>query len=111
MNSPSFHKEGNRYVVDEKYLYYSPRYRKWIVLRPGDSSDGASGPAEDIVSAAWWLHDKLTKDKKWADGTPCTNWQASNVARDVLILEKRYFRAHTWFVATLCYGIFTWSKS
>jgi hypothetical protein len=106
MTSPKFHKEGNWYVIDEDFTYFSPRYKKHVFLPNGFRSDGASGPAEDIVSTSWFIHDKMCKERKWMDGTPCTAWEASAVLHDILLEEGRWFRARTWFVATYTYERF-----
>lgn len=110
MNSPVFHKEGNKYIIDVEYWYFSSRYNTHVVLPKGYKSDGASGPAEDIVSTGWWVHDKLYEDKKWADGTKCSPWQSSMVLSDILHAEGRWFRAFTWFWATLGYESFSRKK-
>lgn len=80
--------------------YWSPRYRKWITLPAGMVSDGASGPAEDLASLGWWVHDRLCETLAWDDGTACTAWQRSAVLHDILWSEGRRVRACTWWLAT-----------
>lgn len=97
---------GKGYRLKKDIVYYSPRYRKYKTVPAGFISDGASGPAEDIVSVSWWVHDALCADYAWDDGSRCSVWQSSNVIRDILLDEGRYIRANRWFVATLVYGWF-----
>lgn len=93
---------GGKYKLLVAFRYYSPRYKKWITVPEGFISDGASGPAEDIVSRAWWVHDKLCGEPyAFDDGTRCSNWKASWILHDILLAEKRWIRARTWFLATL----------
>lgn len=92
------------YVLREDAVYTSHRYKKTATARKGFPSNGASGPAEDVVSKAWFIHDWLRTMFKWDDGTECTNLQASFVLHDILMKENRWFRARTWFVATLGWG-------
>ena len=89
------------YELLEDITYYSKRHKKWTTVPKGYISDGASGPATDIVSKAWWIHDWLCSKKKWDDGTDCGSWQSSQVIYDILMKEDRWFRARIWFVATL----------
>lgn len=91
------------YVVLTELWYYSIRYNKWVVCDVGDISDGATG-AYDIDSFGWLFHDDLCNTGTFHYGTPCTNWQASNVVSDILALEGRYVRAITWKYATFIGG-------
>lgn len=99
---PKYHYDNSikRYVLDEDYTYHSDRYDKDVILRKGYTSDGATG-AFDIVSAAWWIHDKLCEDMAWSDGTPCTRWQGSRVCSDILKAEGRWARQFYWRYATM----------
>lgn len=83
--------------------YYSRRYKKTVIVNIGDRSDGATG-AIDIPSLGWWIHDELCKTGKFADGTKCTNWQASMVLSDILWSEGRYIRSQRWKYATFLFG-------
>lgn len=83
--------------------YYSLRYKKWVTVPKGYLSDGATG-AMDICSEGWWVHDVLCDRGTWDDGTPVTNWQASQVLQDILHSEGRWFRKRTWFWATWLLG-------
>jgi len=94
---------GKGYKLLREISYVSPRYRRRATVPEGYISDGASGPAEDIVSEAWWVHDILCSSGTFDDGAKCTNWMASWVLHDILLKEGRWFRARSWFVAT---GIF-----
>lgn len=97
-------KQGKRYYLDEQISYYSGRYGKWVVLPVGYSSDGATG-ALDIDSLSWWVHDFLCDYGTFSDGSLCTNWQASTILHDILLIESRWFRARSWWIATwLCGG-------
>lgn len=91
------------YFRDTHLTYYSRRYSKRISVPKGYKSDGATG-AIDIDSDGWWVHDKLCDTGKFDDGTPCTNWQASMILKDILKSEGRWFRARSWFVMTYLFG-------
>lgn len=102
---------NGKYHLDDKIVYWSLRYRKTCTIEPGFISDGASGPAEDIVSEAWWVHDKLCTTWKWDDGTSVTNWQASTVLHDILRSEGRWFRCWSWRLATWLTGyLWMWRR-
>lgn len=92
------------YRVIKSKSYFSKRYQKRIdILKTDKPYDGATG-AFDIDSLGWLFHDVLCRDGCFADGTKCTNWQASMVLSEILAEEKRWFRAKTWFVATWLFG-------
>lgn len=92
---------GYRLKIDLEY--YSKRYDKKVSLKKGMFSDGATG-AFDIFSRSWWVHDELCNTGKWADGTRCTNWQASTVLGDILFSEWRLPRSVYWWIATFFKG-------
>jgi hypothetical protein len=73
---------------------------KTVSWPDGYPSDGASGPANDIVSLAWKAHDVLCDRGAWDDGTPCTPKDASRVLKDILMLEGRWLRAYLWGPST-----------
>lgn len=95
--------DGKKYTLLESIIYYSKRYDKVVIVYVGYRSDGATG-ALDIKSEAWWVHDKLCADGEWYDGTPITNWEASQVLSDVLKSEGRWLRSKYWFWATFLFG-------
>jgi hypothetical protein len=72
------------YILHKGFTYFSKRYNKHVTVKDGFVSDGASGPAEDIVSEAWWVHDVLCETWKFDDGSPCSIWQSSMVLHDIL---------------------------
>ena len=102
--------------------YYSGRFGKTKTVLYGYWSDGATG-AKDVSgghlvynreadrieekSQGWLVHDVLKEDKYWDDGTPCSNWQASWVIKDILKAEGRWVRDFWWFAGTLMWGEFT----
>lgn len=93
------------YYNNAEFTYYSHRYNKAVTVPLNYKSDGASGPALDVCSKAWFSHDMLCETGLWDDGTKCTNWQASQVISDILKDDcGRWFRAHTWFWATFLFG-------
>lgn len=91
--------------------YYAPRKISWtddktgktVTVPKGYPSDGASGPAIDIYSNAWWFHDVLCDRGTWDDGTKCTAKDASRVLKDVLGKEGRHVRAPVWGFLTWCW--------
>lgn len=91
--------------------YYAPRKMTWTDSKTGNTvtvpkgypSDGASGPAIDIYSNAWWFHDVLCDRGTWDNGTPCTAKDASRVLKDVLNKEGRHIRAPFWGFITWCW--------
>jgi hypothetical protein len=93
-----------KYQNPKEIVYFSQRYKKAIIVPEGYWSDGASGPASDIWSNAWWVHDVMCDRGTWENGTKCTNWQASRVLSDILADENRWFRSKTWLVATFLFG-------
>ena len=96
--------DGKKYTLLKPIFYYSKRYKKEVFVPRWFRSDGASGPAIDINSIAFWVHDKICTGYRWRDMTECTNWQASCVLYDILRDEGRWFRARSWFLATLIWG-------
>ena len=88
------------YILLAPIKYYSVRYMRWVCIPAGYESDGASGPAQDVCSVSWWVHDYMCETQRWADGVYCSGWQRSTVLRDILLEEGRWFRAHTWWAAT-----------
>jgi len=93
------------YITEHAFTYCSPRYNKSITAKKGEVLDGATG-ALDICSNGWVIHDIVKKYKKFDDGTECTNLQASLILYDILKSEGRWFRARSWFIATLVWGEF-----
>ncbi len=91
------------YLLLDTIKYYSVRYKKHVIVTKGERSDGASG-AFDIISEVWWVHDELCNTGRFADGTLCTNWQASMIAYDILKRDGRWFRARSWFIMTWLFG-------
>ena len=79
--------------------YYSLRYKKSVTVTAGKHSDGATG-AMDIMSRGSWIHDELTDDPYWDDGTYCSRWASSMVLGDVLAEDGYWFRRWTWPIAT-----------
>lgn len=94
---------SKHYRLNKSICYLSPRYRKEITVIAPYTSDGATG-AMDIVSAGWWVHDWICQYWKFDDGTPINKIMASTILSDILKSEGRWFRARTWFMATLLCG-------
>lgn len=92
-----------RYKLKTRISYRSPRYGKTVICEPEMESDGATG-ATDLPTKGWWVHDQLCNTGEFADGTPCTNLQASMILSDILREEGRWFRSATWFGATWLFG-------
>lgn len=94
----------DKYTNEHEFTYHSPRYKKSITVEKGFRSDGASGPAIDIYSKSWWVHDKLCRQGYWDDGGPISCWQASRVMADILKSEGRHIRGFYWFWTTFFVG-------
>lgn len=92
------------YRVFKDKSYFSRRYGKRVDIKASDKPyDGATG-AKDINSFSWLFHDVLKRDKRFSDGSECTNHQASTVLYDIMKAEGRWFRCHSWFLGTLLWG-------
>ncbi|MCP4339794.1 MAG: hypothetical protein GY799_13105 [Desulfobulbaceae bacterium] len=97
------------YKLITEICYYSQRYKKTVICKPGMVSDGATGrvlgiDVPDLPSRSWWVHDQLCNTGRFEDGTTCNNLQASNVISDILESEGRSIRSDTWFLATWLFG-------
>lgn len=73
---------------------------KDVSWEDGYPSDGASGPANDIVSFSWKAHDVGCDRAVWDDGTPMTPRDCSRILKDILMIEGRWFRAYLWGPST-----------
>jgi hypothetical protein len=90
-------------VIKPKY-YFSKRYNKYVAISQHDKPfDGATW-AKDINSFSWLFHDVLKRDKKFEDGSACSNWKAAVILRDILKSEGRWLRCNAWFLGVLIYG-------
>ena len=98
-----YHKEKGLYILDEDIVYLSPRYNKFLTVKAGATSDGATG-ALDIFSMSWWVHDEICKTCKWDDGEKISALQAALVLFDILWQEKHYLRSIYWGVTTFLAG-------
>lgn len=88
-----------RYRCERTIVYYSERYGKYITVKQGFWSDGATGVI-DLTSFGWWVHDVICVRWTWDDGTPVTVWQSSMVLHDIMKAEGRSVRARLWGTAT-----------
>lgn len=93
-----------KYYCPVKIVYRDDKTGHYVTVPKGYPSDGASGPAIDIWSRSWWVHDVLCDRGTWDDGTPVTPWTASRVLADILKAEKRLWRAWRWRWATFLFG-------
>lgn len=78
--------------------------KKRIVLPAGMLSDGATWAWDIRSSWSWITHDNLCDCWMFADRTPCTAWQASQVLSDILEAEGKSFRKYSWKWATFLLG-------
>jgi len=95
--------DGKWFVIKQPDDYFSKRYSKKLSIVSTDEFDGATFYF-DLDSWFWPWHDVAKRDRKWSDGTHCSNWQASVVAFDILWQEKRYIHAPIVFTGTLLWG-------
>ena len=93
---------GRGYELTDTMRGYSTRYKKAITAPKGMIYDGATG-VPDIQSAAPVYHDVVCHFGSFDDGTPCSNWQASWILRDIMAKEGRGGRSRTWFYGTLVF--------
>lgn len=91
------------YSVNENIAYCSNRYNKWITIKAGDKSDGATS-APDIDSFSWLVHDDLCNFGVFADGSKCSNLQASTILYDIQMDEGYWYRAWLWWTGTFIFG-------
>jgi hypothetical protein len=94
--------DGMKYMLLKDQFYWSKRYWKGIKAPSGFRWDGATG-AKDLIKPSLF-HDILCNNACWEDGTPLTNWQASQVLKDILSAEGYSVRAYTWRWATFLLG-------
>ena len=92
-----------KYTLENEIVYKSPRYGKTITVPAGYKSDGATG-VPDLSFTAYFVHDWICENGKWDDGTPITNWQASNVYSDILNSKGFYVRSHIRKIGTFLFG-------
>ncbi len=96
-------KTKSGYVVTKAIYYYNKRYDQSIEINENFKSDGATGYF-DLDSLFWVIHDYLKVKRQWKSGAHCSNWQASIVAFDILVSERRYIHAPIVFLGTLLWG-------
>lgn len=96
--------DGKKYVLLMSAEYYSERFNRWVEVKSGMLSDGATGAMDLRGSWSWWYHDQLCNTGLWQCGTPCSAWEASMVLCDILDEEGRELRKFTWKWATFLFG-------
>jgi hypothetical protein len=77
------------YKLEEPIMYISHRYSKTITVRS--------------IIPLHCRYDILVSTMQWDDGSYCNPWKSSMVLHDILLKENRWFRAKTWFIATMIY--------
>jgi hypothetical protein len=50
------------------------------------------------------MHDVLCNNAVWEDGTPVSNWQASQILKDILKAEGHWVRMIPWKYMTFLFG-------
>ena len=95
---------GRKYELLREQWYYSHRYEKFIHAAAGFQWDGATGARDLVGSRSHLFHDVLCNECAWHDGTPLSNWQCSQVLKDILKEEGHTFRQYTWRWATFLLG-------
>jgi hypothetical protein len=100
--------DGMKYMLLRRTTYLS-RYNKLIIGYPGYKWNGAD-VVNDLVSEGTMsmgplIHDLITdKTPCFADGTPCSNWKASQILKDILKAEGRWVRMIPWRWMTFLFG-------
>jgi|GEM_PF-2350144 len=95
------------YQVTNYKSYYSKRYDKTMEIHPGEIYDGATW-FRDLNTFGWLYHDVLKRDECFADGSRCSNFQASMIIRDISREEGRNIVGDACFIGTLIYGEIKW---
>lgn len=102
---------GMKYRLLDDLSYFSSRYNKWVVCEVGMLSDGATFAKDLPGSMSFWIHDRLCREHKFYDGTPCNAWKSSMILKDILDSEGRPIRQYTWKWATFIFcAIRDWKK-
>jgi hypothetical protein len=96
--------DGMKFMLLRYQWSYSERYKHWILAGAGFKWDGATGAVDLEGSMSHLIHDVLCNNACWNDGTPISNWQASQVLKDILREEGYRFRQYTWRWATFLLG-------
>lgn len=94
---------AGKYRINNAYLYYSDRYCGNITIPEQSISDGAT-LAPDLISLAWFVHDRICDYPYFDDGRRINAWQAATILHDVLKSEKRYILAVVARFATFFFG-------
>lgn len=102
-------KQKRTYYAPGTSIWHDRKTDKYVTVPIGYPSDGASGPAIDIYSWAWWFHDVLCDRGTWDDGSAATPKDASRVLKDILKQEGRDIRAPLWGFWTWIYTSMPWS--
>lgn len=79
----NYHKIGGVYIKDGEYLFYSHRYKQYLLIPDGYPSNGAD-IVEDICGKCFFIHDFICNEGRWLNGDLISNWQASFVYYDLL---------------------------
>jgi hypothetical protein len=98
---------GKKFMLLREICYLT-RYGKEIVGHPGYKWNGADwvndlddGPT---MSMAPLIHDVACEFGTFDDGSPISNWQASQVLKDILKDEGRWVRMVPWRWGTFLFG-------
>ena len=95
---------GDGYEVLQDYRYYSRRYNRFLTVRAGCYSDGATFAPDLPKTDAWIIHDCICRYGVWDDGTRIDNWTASMVLSDLLRRDGYPWRARWWKWGTFLFG-------
>ena len=96
--------DGMKFMLLTPQSYWSPRYKKIVAADAGFKWDGATGAVDLEGSKSHLMHDVLCNNAVWNDGTRVSNWQASQVLKDILKQEGYKIRQYTWRWATFLAG-------
>ena len=96
--------DGMKFQILREVVYWSPRYKHYIKAGAGFKWDGATGAKDLEGSMSHLMHDVLCNNACWEDWSPVSNWQASQVLKDILRAEGYRWRQYTWRWATFFGG-------
>jgi hypothetical protein len=95
-----------QYYPGIDFTHHPKSYPGEAILIPGEKpSDGATGAIDtaDVMQAVF-IHDQICKHPFFISGRKITNWMASRILTDQMIIDGVWWRAWYFFWATFLKG-------